>query len=212
MQLGTTDTPFLVLQYMFFFRVSQSLTNDTVASSPLIVNLNGAGGSLVIGGAIFAYNQAVNPLVSVQNTWAIVMLISVTFTNNFDSEALFLLNVAFFNGSDVNCQQNNVIMGVINPLGGTCLNFRNVITTLVDRLNVIECKSLNTSAGIKIYTDESLTPYVSKFPQLTAATKITNFNFSGNYANYSLFNEIGAAIYIDSIYPLSMDYGLFYVI
>ena len=203
---------FLILEYFLSKNVSQSLTNTTVASMPLVVSINGVQGAvLVLGGAIFAYNQAVNPLVSVQNTLGMVMLLQVTFTNNYDSEALYIYNVAFVNGSGVTCNQNNVIMGVINPYGGSCLNIRNVITTLMDSLNVIECSSLNTSAGIKLYNDDTITPYISLFPMLTAATKITNFNFSGNYANYSIDNEIGAAIYIDSIFPLAMDYGIFYV-
>ena len=203
---------FLIAQYFLCKNVSQSLTNTTVASMPLVISINGVQGAvLVLGGAIFAYNQALNPLVSVQNTIGMVMLIQVTFTNNYDSEALYIYNVAFVNGSGVTCNQNNVIMGVINPYGGSCLNIRNVITTLLDSLNVIECKSLNTSAGIKIYNDEGIVPYVSMFPILKTATQITHFNFTGNYANYSLFNEIGAAIYIDSIFPLAMDYGTFFV-
>jgi len=201
-----------MIQYFLCINVSQSLTNTTVASMPLIVSINGVQGAvLVIGGAVFAYNQALNPLVSVQNTMGMIMLLDVTFTNNYDSEALYVYMVAFVNGSAITCNQNNWIMGVINPLGGTCLNIRNVLTTLLDSLNVIECTSLNTSAGVKIYNDDTIDQYAYLFPILTTATQITNFNFTGNYVNYSLYNEIGAAIYIDSIFPLALDYGIFYV-
>lgn len=140
-----------------------------------------------------------------------IILLEVTFTNNYNSEALFAYNVAFINASALTCNQNNYIMGVINPLGGSCLNIRNVITTLLDHLNVIECMSMITTAGVKIYGDANLKPYLSLFSYLTAVTLVTNFNFTGNYASYTVFNEIGSAIFIDSIFPLSINRGTFYV-
>ena len=180
---------------------------------PLIISIKGAlGGVLTLTEAIFTYNIALNPLVSVQNTMGMVMFLMVVFANNYDSEAFYANTLSSVYGSDINCTQNNEILGIINPLGGSCLNIRNVINTLLDKLNVVECKSLNTSAGIKIYNDDIINAYVASFPKLKAATLITNFNFTSNYANYSIFNEIGSAIYIDSIYPLYIDYGTFYVI
>ena len=207
---------------MLCINVSQSIDSNSIystsaSSMPLIFSTNGAMGStIVFGGVILAYNTAINPLISVQNTYGILFLITVNFTNNYDSEALYAYNVAFINGSDVNCYQNNYRSLTINPNGGCCLNLRNIIATLMDHLTVIECKSLNTSAGIKIYNDDSINQvYLSQktttFLALQEVTSITNAKFVSNYANYSVFNEIGAAIYIDSIFPLSINFCLFQV-
>lgn len=204
----------LAFKTVLFYNVSQSFVNETVGTSPLIISINGATESILsLDNVNFVINRAFNSLVSVQNTLGIVVLTDVSFISNYNSEALYLYNVAFMNASSLNCYQNNFFGGVINPLGGACLNLRNVVTKLMDILEVVECKSLNTSAGIKIFNDDTLNSMLPVFTAkgLIPATQITNFNFTNNYANYTLFNEIGSAIYIDSIFPLAIDKGIFYV-
>lgn len=205
---------YFVFQTVVFFNNSQSMVNETVGVTPLILSINGVAEAVfVMNDGHLIINKALNSLISIQNTLGMVMFDKVEFISNYNSEALYLYSVAYFNAKNLTCLQNNFLLGVINPAGGACLNLRNVVTKVMNLLNVIECKSLNTSAGVKIFNDDSLTSMLPVFISkgLTPATLITNFNFSNNYANYNIFNEIGSAIYIDSIYPLSIDYGTFYV-
>ena len=202
----------LIIQMAIFFNNTQMEFLDSTVAMPLIVSVTSIQGSIVVmGGVFFLYNKAVNALVSVTNTFGVLMLTITRFINNFASDSVYVYNLGFVNITDIEFSQNNVMKGVINPMGGSCLNLRNIISTLITYITISESKSLNTTAGLKLFTDESINAYVTLLPMFPPGIKMSYYTFVNNYANYTILNEIGSAIYIDSHFGLMLNYGKFIV-
>lgn len=202
----------LIIQMALFVNNTQMQFLDSTVAMPLILSVTSIQGSIVVlGGVFFIYNKAVNALVSVTNTFGVLMLMTTRFINNFASDSVYAYNLGFLNISDIEFSQNNVMGGIVNPMGGSCLNLRNIIATLISYITISESKSLNTTAGLKLFTDESINTYIALLPMFPPGIMINYYTFVNNYANYTVLNEIGSAIYIDSHFGLMLNHGKFIV-